>query len=506
MNYSFRKRIVCILILAFVLTTTTLYILHNQTKDNIVEEVERQRDELADAVSIAQQAISSTKWLREFLEGEKQKKNCSQCEYDSHVKHIFVVNDDGKVEDSSNGEDINKNFSELGFGNFSQIVEEGKKINDLESTEKYRIYTFPLQVDSKNNLYTFSKVYLIVVFRDNIIDELREWSDNQLFGTIGVLLLILLVSIWLILKFTYPIDELVEAVRQVGLGNLRVQLPVKQRDEVGNLIAVFNDMVGRLNEQQALVSRLHQAEQTAMVGRLATGIAHEIKNPLNYISLTIDYIRKKYKPSDETVKNQFFDKVDGIKDEVKRLDRLVRNFLSYGRPHHLNIKLVSVRELIKGILKVSEEQSKQQSIDIEFDEETNIPLIGADGEWLRSCFSNLLLNAQQAMPNGGKLSISFGLQREGVEVMITDTGEGIAQSNMDKIFEPYFSTKETGTGIGLALVRKIVEDHKGSIKVESKPQQGTTVYVWLPGEAYKPSGQKINDLDKCKLEEMKIYL
>lgn len=166
---------------------------------------------------------------------------------------------------------------------------------------------------------------------------------------------------------------------------------------------------------------------------------------------------------------------------------------------------MSLQELVKGILALSAEQINQQSIRVEFDEETNIPDIKADSEWLRSCFSNLLLNAQQAMPAGGTLSISFRSFVDGIETIITDTGGGIVQSDIDKIFEPYFSTKETGTGIGLALVKKIVEDHKGSIKVESQLNQGTTMCVWLPCDTSKSLEQVVYDRNLYRSEEA-VYL
>jgi len=129
---------------------------------------------------------------------------------------------------------------------------------------------------------------------------------------------------------------------------------------------------------------------------------------------------------------------------------------------------------------LTHEQAIQQCIDITFDDQTQLPVIQADVEQIKSCLSNLIFNAQQAMPNGGKLKVVFSNRNEGVEIAIADTGVGIAPENLEKIFEPYFSTKETGTGLGLALVKRIIEAHSGKIEVESALGIGTTFKVWLP--------------------------
>ncbi|MEW6730618.1 MAG: ATP-binding protein [Acidobacteriota bacterium] len=507
--YSFRARMALVLILTLVNTTVVLYQLNKLTEKNIMKEVERQRNEFADAIHIAQQSLTSTQWLREFLKGEglrrfHNKERQDGTEYESHVERILVVNSKGTIEDSSNVDDIDKRYDDLGFGTFQQAIDLHNHSEHPLTLAKYQIYSFSVQATSEEAINAADKVYLIIIFFDNLKGELREWSLQRLFITFGVLLISIIISLLLILQFARPVDALVEAARRVAAGDFTVKLKTNRRDEVGHLINVFNDMVKGLRERHELETRLYQAEQSAIVGRLASGIAHEVKNPLNYISLTIDYLRSKFTPTAEDARIRFYEKMDSIKDEIKRLDRLIRNFLSYGRPLNLNLKPISLRELISGILGLTAEQAEQQSIQLQIDEQTDIPIIEADIERLKSCFTNLIINAQQAMPEGGKLQIGFSQKDEGVEVTVQDTGHGIPPENIEKIFEPYFSTKETGTGLGLALVKRIIEGHGGRIKVESILGKGTSFYIWLPISPPKLSNESTSKAQADKLESLPV--
>ncbi|MBI4852319.1 MAG: HAMP domain-containing protein [Acidobacteria bacterium] len=474
--YSFRARIALVLILTLVAATGVLFLLNQWAEKTIVDKVEDQRAEFAKAINVAQRSLTSKEYVREFLKEEK-----IQDDNASYIKRVLVAGDDGTILDSSNQDDIDKPFNSLGFGSFEQAID---LLNVMSQKNlPYKVYTFPIETQARSNTtnppakqYT----YIIIIFSDDLTEQLKHTSFGRLLGTGGVLVVSLIASLFLIFGFIKPLAELVKAARRVAEGDFEINLPVRRQDELGQLIKVFNEMVKGLRERRELELRLHRAEQSAIVGRLASGIAHEIKNPLNYISLTIDYLRSKFAPTEESAREKFVDKMDGIKDEIKRLDHLTRNFLSYGRPLHLNPKPINLRELIEGILTLTTEQAEQQSIKMALDKTTDLPVIEADLERLKSCFSNLILNAQQAMPNGGELSINFQPYNKGVEVFVTDTGTGIEPENLEKIFEPYFSTKETGTGLGLALVKRIVEGHGGRLQVESVVNKGTTFRVWLP--------------------------
>lgn len=478
--YSFRARIALVLILTLIVATGVLFLLNQWAERTIVNRVEKQRAEFARAINVAQRSLTSDEFLREFLKTEKMQDAST-----SYVKRILLTGGDGVVLDSSDQNDMKKHFSTLGFGTFEQAID---LLNvTSQNALPYKVYTFPIETEPRDDITGLpvkEYTYIIIVFSDDLSEQLKRTSFGRLIGTGGVLVLSLIASLLLIFGFIQPLGDLVNAARRVAEGDFEINLSITRQDELGQLVKVFNEMVKGLRERRELELRLHRAEQSAIVGRLAAGIAHEIKNPLNYISLTIDYLRSKFAPTDETAKEKFVDKMDGIKDEIKRLDRLIRNFLSYGRPLNLNPKPINLRELIGSILTLTTEQAEQQSIKMSLDENIELPMIEADVERLKSCFSNLILNAQQAMPSGGELRVDFKSCRGGIEVTIKDTGTGIELENLEKIFEPYFSTKETGTGLGLALVKRIVEGHGGKLDVESVLGQGTTFIVWLP---LKPS-------------------
>jgi signal transduction histidine kinase len=474
--HSFRIRISLVLILTLLITTGIIYKLNQEAEKTIIDEVNQQQEDLAEAINIAQQSLTSNQWLRDFLI-DRRKQGLPQKH--THAKRILVVDSQGKIIDSSEKMDISRTFQELGFGTMGQdgLIENTNKEGDKQiEFSQTHIFKFPVLTDT-------GTVYLVIVFSAESLAELLQSSSYyRLLLTSLVLLIAIFISLILILEFTRPINKLIEAAQRVAEGDFEFYLPVKRRDELGRLMIVFNGMVNGLKERKELEEKLKRAEQSAVVGRLASGIAHEIKNPLNYMSLTIDYLRSKFIPTDEDVKEKYLDKMGSIKDEIKSLDCLVRNFLSFGRPLKLDFKPLDLRDLIGSILNLTYEQATQQGIEVSIDEQSQVPIIKADIEQIKSCLSNLIFNAQQAMSSGGKLNITLSNKNDGVEVIIVDTGVGIAPENLGKIFEPYFSTKETGTGLGLALVKRIIEAHSGNIRVESKLGKGTTFYVWLPAQ------------------------
>ena len=250
---------------------------------------------------------------------------------------------------------------------------------------------------------------------------------------------------------------------------------------MGQLAKQFNEMTAGLAKTRDLQEQLQEAEKSAVVGRLASAIAHEIRNPLNYINLSLDHLRKKFRPEDESKQENFEKLTKQLKIEVDRINQQISDFLRYSRPTKLEIHSIDIRETIEDSLRIVEPQAAEQNIKISLVEEENVSNALGDANVLRSVFNNLFINAIHAMEkNGGKLTVKLSSEADYVKINISDTGEGIPYENLEKIFEPYFSTKETGTGLGLAIVKKIVDDHNGKIEVESEENQGTEFTVKLP--------------------------
>lgn len=300
--------------------------------------------------------------------------------------------------------------------------------------------------------------------------------------TLMLLLTSAFITFFLVWRFTRPITNLSSAARQVAAGNLAVRVPESQRtDEMGQLAKQFNEMTSELEKKSELEAKLQQAEKSAVVGRLGSAIAHEIRNPLNYINLTLDHLRSKFKPAESDKAASFEKLTSQLKAEVARINQQISDFLNYSRPTTANLRAVDPRRVVEDSLRIVEAEAEEKHIKIGLIEQENVTEVLADPEFLRSVFNNLFINAVQSMENkGGNLNVKISPDDGFVRFDITDTGYGISEENIPKIFEPYFSTKETGTGLGLAIVYKIIEIHHGTIDVHSREGSGTSFTIKLP--------------------------
>jgi signal transduction histidine kinase len=325
--------------------------------------------------------------------------------------------------------------------------------------------------------------YVMVLLRNDKTEA--AWRAAQpLIFTLGILLVSILITFYLVWRFTRPIANLSNAARRVAEGDLSVRVPDYQRtDEMGRLAERFNEMTSQLEMKRELEGQLQQAEKSAVIGRLGSAIAHEIRNPLNYINLTLDHLRSRFAPAEPEQRETFEKLTSQLKAEVARINQQISDFLNYSRPAKVNPQPIDVRTVIQDSLRIVEVQAAEKNIKIGVIEHENVPKIMGDPEFLRSVFNNLFINALQATDAGcGHLTVKIMPDHSDnfVRVEVADTGDGIPQENLSKIFEPYFSTKETGTGLGLAIVQKVVDIHNGTIDVESATGEGTKFTVRLP--------------------------
>lgn len=327
--------------------------------------------------------------------------------------------------------------------------------------------------------------YFVMVLLRNDKEEAQRQAAQPLLATLGILLISTLITIVLVWRFTLPIANLSLAAREVAAGNLSVRVPERDSyDEMGQLARNFNEMAGELEKTRELEGQLQQAEKSAVIGRLGSAIAHEIRNPLNYINLTLDHLRSKFAPEESERKERFVKLTSQLKDEVARINQQISDFLNYSRPANVNLRPIDPRSVVEDSLRIVEAQAAENNIKIAVVEHEDVQQIMGDPEFLRSVFNNLFINAIQAMGgDGGHLNVKISPDAPYVRFEISDTGTGISEENLSKIFEPYFSTKETGTGLGLAIVQKIVDVQNGTIEVESKVDDGTRFVLRLPSAA-----------------------
>jgi len=325
---------------------------------------------------------------------------------------------------------------------------------------------------------------------ENIRVQLEDNFRRRLFALLGVFAIGIAVLLILIRNATQPIERLAEGAERVAEGRLDVRVEVSREDEIGRLAAAFNNMTERLRERHLLEARLSAAEKRAEIGQLASGLAHEIKNPLNALSLGLDVLKRRHRPAEEESGNAYATRIESLREEINRLATLINNFLAFGRPLTMTPAPVDVGALLEATLSDLSETAGQAGVTIERRFTPDLPPVPADASLLKSALWNLLQNAVQAMESrGGTLRVTSeaGKGAAGPEVTITveDTGPGLAPAEIPRLFDPYFSKREGGVGLGLAMVKRIVEEHGGRVAAGNRTDgpTGARFSITLPAPA-----------------------
>jgi len=244
------------------------------------------------------------------------------------------------------------------------------------------------------------------------------------------------------------------------------------------MAAIFYNQNSHLQEIKVLEAEVARREHLSALGNLAASIAHEIRNPLNSISMGLQRLKAEFHPTrDEDDYSRFIGLMRG---EVQRLNSIVEEFLSLARPLNIKPEPVRIGELLGELALLARADAESSKVEIHVAASPNLPVVRADVNYLKQLLLNLILNGIQAMPNGGMLRLEAKASRENLILTVADVGEGISPENLPRIFEPYFTTKASGSGLGLAIARRIVEAHGGTIEVKSEPGQGSLFLISLP--------------------------
>jgi hypothetical protein len=278
-----------------------------------------------------------------------------------------------------------------------------------------------------------------------------------------------------------PMIELQEQIERVGEGDLSASVTFARRnDEIGDLGRNFNRMVQQLRESRAEIEHLHRtqmsrAEHFATLGELATGLAHEIRNPLAGIAGVIEIVGR-----DLPVSSPARAVVKDVRQEITQINRILTDLLGTARPRAPEIHLSDLNTTIEHAVMLARQQVLSKPIKIEFTPAATLPEVEHDSDQIHQVLLNLLLNAVQAIDGTGLVSVKISEEGDNAIVSVTDNGRGIAHEHLPNIFRPFYTTKGNGTGLGLSLARRIVEAHHGRIDVSSTVNKGTTFAVLLP--------------------------
>lgn len=459
------------------LSVTSLLFLYGTAERDLMEEVRRHTEEISTAIQISIEQISMSNegaYLTQLRGLTRLKKK--------GIKEISVVNNTRDVIASSNPALIGKKLAVKGesFRNIGNLTE----YTSTEGGQKIYDILLPVVVGKDRLGY----IHISTQF-DDFAAVARRNHRNRLIATLAIFSIGILAAGYLSKKYAAPVLNIAQAAHRVAGGDLSVRLEVTGDDEIGKLTQNFNDMVRKLNDNRELESRLKEAEHMSKIGTLASGIAHEVRNPLNFINLSIDHLRSIHTPGDPAARETFLASIAGIKSEIERLDGMVSNFLNFGRPLKLDLKKMMLEPVIQETLALVAEQCAEQKIKVESMNLSQSASISADYRHIKTCILNILLNAIQAMPEGGTLRVETTVQAGFASVCVEDTGCGIEPEDITRIFEPYFTTKDLGIGLGLPLTKRIIEEHGGRVVVRSAPGKGAAVIIYLPVNPVKrPEG------------------
>jgi signal transduction histidine kinase len=278
-----------------------------------------------------------------------------------------------------------------------------------------------------------------------------------------------------------PMVELQEKMALVSEGNLGVAVSFSERnDEIGDLGRNFNHMMQQLRESREEIVRLHRtqmsrAEHLATLGELATGLAHEIRNPLAGIAGVIEIVGRDL-PSTSPARAV----VKEVRLEITRISRTLTDLLETARPRRPEIRRSNLNTTVEHAVMLARQQVLSKPIKIELQQQPDLPEVEHDSGQVHQVLLSLLLNAVQAMDGAGTVRVEIGSQESYASVVVSDTGRGISPQNLPNIFRPFYTTRGDGTGLGLSLAQRIAEDHHGRIEVSSVVGHGSRFTVLLP--------------------------
>jgi signal transduction histidine kinase len=469
-RYSLRLRLVGIMLFTTASLVVLLVAFYYQTEQGFYSEFARQNEALSKAVRIALEGTAG-RTPADFKNLDSYLKNLDL----QGVHEVSVISSASRIVASTNPDNVGKWITEWR----QQLITRAKLGESVTGEERFYNVILPVGAHEVTGK-PLGFIHLTLKTEDFSV-FLRLSLIRRVVAAMVILGIGTLVAVILAGRYSRPIEQMAAAAGKVASGDLDQSLPVARRDEIGQLARSFDHMIARLREDRDLRQRLRTAEHMATVGQFARSIAHEIKNPLNFISLSVDHMRDVYRPADGETAARYESLIDNIKGEVARISRFAESFLEYGRPFELHRRRCALNTLLEEVLELVAARAAAGQVQIRREIAT-LPELMLDPEFIKTCLYNIVINAFEAMPAGGTLTVRAAANDRQVTLSFTDTGEGLSVMDLDKVFTPLFSTKQGGLGLGLALTRRIIEEHGGKVGFTSTRGLGSEVSLKLPLE------------------------
>lgn len=374
-------------------------------------------------------------------------------------------------------------YSDLGeeVGEKSYLFER-KKFVDEKSTQILRILEIEVPIFVRGSPKRWGSIK-IGLSLEEMRAEILKTRLMLIFIGCGGLLIGVFGAILLTRRITGPLKKLVEATVKISKEDFSQKIDITSQDEIGNLAQSFNDMSRKLllarERMEVASNKLIQAEKLASIGRISAGIAHEIRNALTSVKLNIQKLVQSDR-LDEVEKEHLSISQEGI----GQMEKFVKELLDFTRVSELNLARFSLEQILDESIKTLADTLELKKVVLEKSYKEGLPQVLVDADKLKQVFLNILRNAYEAVEEKGKINISISLlkEQEGskIRVFISDNGSGIPEENRETIFEPFYTTKASGIGLGLPIARKIIEQHRGTIRVKENAAQGTSFEILIP--------------------------
>ena len=381
---------------------------------------------------------------------------------------------------------LDLNGSASGADRFESLIEQVRRSGQesqgvirwsADSADAELVHAIPL--DGPNQ--QLMGVLLVGSSRRPLIELQRQVISTAMLVGGGGILVAVLASLWFGARVTRPVVSLADAARRVAAGDLGAKVDVESKDELGELADSFNRMTEDLAHQK---DRAVQAERVAAWRELARRLAHELKNPLFPLQVTVENLVRAKQKAPEMFEEVFTEGTSTLLAEINNLKTIIGRFSEFSKMPQPQRRPTQVNEIVQSVLRVFQAQFEAKGqIKVRTELASALPGISADPDLLHRALSNLVLNAIDAMPQGGELTLRTQARGDRVEILVSDTGPGLTLEECERLFTPYYTTKQHGTGLGLAIVQSVVSDHGGKISVESGKNKGTTFRMELPREA-----------------------
>ena len=379
-------------------------------------------------------------------------------------------------------EDIYQHSSLSGEEAEGTYFSESKKFKDRRLRQMLWILEIEIPIFAKGSPTRWGSIKIGLSLKDMRAEILDTRLMLILIG-LGCLLIGILGALFLARRITGPIKKLAEGTVKIANGDFSQKIDIDTQDEIGHLAQNFNEMSHQLQltkeRMEATQRKLIQAEKLASIGRIAAGIAHEIRNPLTSVKLNIQKVLEGNE-LEEIEKDHLSISQEGI----SHIENFIKELLNFTRISELNLNRFAVEQIVDESLKMISDSLELKNIRLDKDFQEEVPEVFVDGDKLRQVFLNILRNACEAVDGGGKITISLSCLKDDsgrkAKVEISDDGCGIPEEDWENIFEPFYTTKSSGIGLGLANARKIIEQHRGSIRVKRKEGKGACFEIRIP--------------------------